>query len=89
MLYYINPVLGFYIYTLSGPKFRIEIKKCLLYGLKFILTAIGLGRYLPLTIQRVLLNENYINNNILTQIRRGNTVHPNQHLRQINTTSAI
>jgi hypothetical protein len=89
MLYYMNPVVGFYIYTLSGPKFRIEIKKCILYGLKFTLIAIGLARYLPLRIQRALLNENYMNNNILTQTRRGNTVHPDKHLRQINTVSTV
>ena len=26
MMYYMNPVLGFYIYTLSGPRFRTELK---------------------------------------------------------------
>ncbi len=91
MLYYMTPVIGFYIYTLSAPKFRIEIKKCILYGLNVTLTAIALTRYLPLRIQRTLLNENQMgnNNNIPTLTRRGNNVHTNQHLRQINTTFTV
>ncbi|CAF1248292.1 unnamed protein product [Adineta steineri] len=85
MLYYINPVVGFYIYTLSGHRFRVEIKHCLQHGLKFILTAFGL-----------IQNQNQMNNNntnnIITSftLRTGrNTVHPDQHQRQINRTSIV
>jgi hypothetical protein len=39
-LYLTNPVIGFYIYTLTGPKFRAEFKRCTRYGLKIILTLI-------------------------------------------------
>ena len=41
-LAFTNPVIGFYIYTLTGPKFRAEFKHCTQYGLQITLTATGL-----------------------------------------------
>jgi hypothetical protein len=55
LLYYTNPVVGFYIYTLTGPKFRAEIKRCIQYGLKSTLKSIGLVQNLPLRARRALL----------------------------------
>ena len=52
-----NPVLGFYIYTLTGTKFRLEVKRCIRYGLKSVLTATGLMRCLPLRAQQALLGQ--------------------------------
>ncbi|CAF3952156.1 unnamed protein product [Rotaria sordida] len=82
LLHYTNPVITFYIYTLTGPKFRVEMKRCIQHGLKSVLTAIGLMRCLPLRAQQALLGENQVtntNNISLTQSRRrGNAVHPTQ-----------
>ena len=74
MLYYINPVVGFYIYTLSGPRFRVEMKHCILYALRFVLTATGLFQCLSLRIRQALLDENRMGNitNSLTATRRTN-----------------
>ncbi len=47
LLSYSNAVVGFYIYTLSGPKFRAEVKRVIQYALKSTLTTMGLMRYLP------------------------------------------
>ncbi|CAF0814111.1 unnamed protein product [Adineta steineri] len=41
LLYYTNPVIAFYIYTISGTKFRVEMKLCIQNGFKCILKAIG------------------------------------------------
>ncbi|CAF3367889.1 unnamed protein product [Rotaria sp. Silwood2] len=82
MLYYMNPALGFYIYTLSGARFRIEMKHCIQDALKFVLTLDGLVHYLPIRIQRALLNENQMGNNntsLTLTTRRGNIVHPDEH----------
>ncbi|CAF1247260.1 unnamed protein product [Rotaria sordida] len=38
IFYYTNPVIRFYICTLSGPKFLSEIKHCIKYGFAFILS---------------------------------------------------
>ncbi|CAF1228057.1 unnamed protein product [Rotaria sordida] len=82
LLHYTNPVITFYIYTLTGPKFRVEMKRCIQHGLKSVLTAIGLMRCLPLRAQQALLGENQVtntNNISLPQSRRrGNAVHPTQ-----------
>jgi hypothetical protein len=56
-----NPVIGFYIYTLTGPKFRAEFKRCNQYGLQITLTATGLMRYLPMRVEQALRGENQIN----------------------------
>lgn len=74
MLYYINPVVGFYIYTLSGHRFRVEMKRCILCALRFVLKATGLLRCLPLSIRQALLNENRMvnNNNPFSAARRTN-----------------
>ncbi|CAF1210774.1 unnamed protein product [Adineta steineri] len=80
LLYFTNSVLTFYIYTLTGPKFRTEMKRCIQYGLKAVVTTIGLKRYLPRRVQQVLLGENQLVNTInipLSQnTKRGNLVHP-------------
>ncbi|CAF1104586.1 unnamed protein product [Adineta steineri] len=44
---YFNPVVGFFIYTLAGPIFRIETKRIFLRVIKFILTPTALERYMP------------------------------------------
>jgi hypothetical protein len=59
------------------------MKDCIQYGLKSVMTAISLIRYLPLRAEQVLLDENQItrtNNISLSQQsrRRGNAVHPTQ-----------
>jgi hypothetical protein len=54
LLSYSNAVVGFYIYTLSGPKFRVEVKRLIQYALKSTLTAMGLMRYLPQRAQRAI-----------------------------------
>ncbi|CAF0890467.1 unnamed protein product [Adineta steineri] len=80
LLYFTNPVLTFYIYTLTGPKFRTEMKHCIQYGLKSVVTTIGLKRYLPRRLQQVLLGENQLVNTINIPLsqnrRRGNAVRP-------------
>jgi hypothetical protein len=54
LLSYSNAIVGFYIYTLSGPKFRDEVKKLIQYALKSTLTAMGLMRYLPQRAQQAI-----------------------------------
>jgi hypothetical protein len=41
-----NPVVGFYIYTLSSQTFRTEIKCMNMETMKFILTKLGLEKYI-------------------------------------------
>jgi hypothetical protein len=76
LLYYTNSVIGFYIYTLTGPKFRAEMKRCTQYGLKSALSAIGLVQCLPLRAQQALRIG-------------GNTVHPIQNQRPINIITVV
>jgi hypothetical protein len=54
LLSYSNAVVGFYIYTLSGPKFLVEVKRLFQYALKSTLTAMGVMRYLPQRAQRAI-----------------------------------
>ncbi|UJR16905.1 hypothetical protein I4U23_003803 [Adineta vaga] len=42
LLYTTNPVIGFYIYTLTGSKFRLEMKRCWLVGLQSIFTKLDI-----------------------------------------------
>jgi hypothetical protein len=58
-----NPVVGFYIYTLTGTKFRHEVKRCTQYGLKSVLTATGLIWCLPLRTQQALHGQNHTDTN--------------------------
>ncbi|CAF1029379.1 unnamed protein product [Adineta ricciae] len=80
MLYYLTPAVGFYIYTLSAPKFRHEIKKSFRHGLKLILTGTGIMRYLPADVQQMFATENQRNNinYSLTRTRKGLTGHAHQ-----------
>jgi hypothetical protein len=91
LLYYTNPVIGFYIYTLTGSKFRVEMKRCTQYGLKSVLSAIGLIQFLPLRAQQALLDQNQMgtNNQPIALSRRGNTVHPIQNQRSMNMTTVV
>ncbi|CAF2486959.1 unnamed protein product [Rotaria sp. Silwood2] len=47
LINYFNPVVGFYIYTLSSRTFRNEMKCMTLEGVKFILTKLGLEKFMP------------------------------------------
>jgi hypothetical protein len=90
LLSYSNAIVGFYIYTLSGPKFRSELKECIQYALKSTLTTIGLIRYLPQRAQRAVAGETQIE----TQHELGtrgtrNAVHPIQHKTTMNKTLAL
>jgi hypothetical protein len=90
-LYLFNSVAGFYIYTLNGPKFRTEMKRCSRHGLKLVLTTTGLMRCLSLEAQQALLRENQVgaNNESMTAARGGNTVHPIQQQEPIVMTTAV
>jgi hypothetical protein len=90
LLSYSNAIVGFYIYTLSGPKFRSELKECIQYALKSTLTTIGLIRYLPQRAQRAVAGETQIE----TQHELGtrgtrNALHPIQHKTTMNKTLAL
>ena len=91
LLYYTNPVVGFYIYTLIGSKFRVEIKRCIFYGLKPILVATGLIRYLPQRTRQRLLNNSQMgtNNDTLILRRRRNPARSNPHQIRMNMTSVV
>lgn len=56
LLYSTNAIAGFYIYTLTGPKFRSEAKQCVYGGLKFVLTGTGVIRCLPLSVRQTMEN---------------------------------
>jgi hypothetical protein len=90
-VYLFNSVLGFYIYTLTGPKFRTEMKRCSRQGLKLVLTTTGLIQCLPLGAQQALPRENQIeaNDESMTAARGGNTVHPIQQQQPIVMTTAV
>ena len=89
--FYSNPVVGFYIYTLAGSKFRAEMKHFIRFGVRTVLTAIGLQQRLPLRIQQILLDEFPINNNndLTRQGKRGNTVLTGIQKRPTNITSTV
>jgi uncharacterized membrane protein YjgN (DUF898 family) len=90
ILSYSNAIVGFYIYTLSGPKFRSEVKRCIQYALKSTLTAMGLMQYLPQRVQRAITGETQIETNH-ELISRGtrNAVHPIRQKTTMNKTSAV
>jgi len=90
LLSYSNAIVGFYIYTLSGPKFRAEVKRCIQYALKSTLTAMGLIRYLPQRVQRAVAGGTQIEimNESLTRGTR-NAVHPIQHKTTMIKRSAV
>jgi hypothetical protein len=89
LLSYSNAIVGFYIYTLSGPKFRVEVQRCIQYALKSTLTAIGLMRYLPQRVQRAIgeIQMESMNESVTRGTR--NAVHPIQHKTIMNRTSAM
>jgi hypothetical protein len=90
ILSYSNAIVGFYIYTLSGPKFRSEVKRCIQYALKSTLTTMGLMRYLPQRVQRAIAGETEMEIQHEPVIRGTiNTVHPIQHRTTMNKTSAL
>ncbi|CAF1039296.1 unnamed protein product [Rotaria sordida] len=47
LINYFNPVVGFYIYTLSSKTFRSEMKCMFMEAIKFILTKLGLEKFIP------------------------------------------
>ncbi|CAF1544696.1 unnamed protein product [Adineta ricciae] len=75
-----NPVISFYLYTLSGPKFRNEFKRCSRHGFQVILRKSDFMRCLPMRIQQVVRNENQTNTNtqFTERTERRNNVHPVQ-----------
>ncbi len=90
LLSYTNAIVGFYIFTLSGPKFRSEVKRCIQYALKSTLTTIGLMRYLPQRVQRAITGETQIDSMNESRTRgTRNTVHPTQHRTTMIKTSAL
>jgi hypothetical protein len=90
LLSYSNAIVGFYIYTLSGPKFRSEVKRCIQYVFKSTLIVMGLTRCLPQRAQRAVAGETEmeIQHEPVTRGTR-NTVHPIQHRTTMNKTSAL
>ena len=94
LFYYTNPVLSFYIYTLTGPKFRVEMIRCVRYGLNFIITGLGLIRYMPVGAQPILLIDNRLQRtNLLSQThpsrRRKNVIAHTQPITTMQQTSAL
>jgi hypothetical protein len=89
--YYTNPVVSFYIYTLTGTKFRSEIKRCTLHGLKSVLGPLGLIQCLPVRAEQVFVvqDQSPSNNQPMALGRKINTVHPIQPQRSMNMTSAV
>lgn len=78
-LYLINPILGFYIYTLTGPKFRVEMKRCTRSGLATLLTGTGLVRYLSPRARQAVLGPSVsdtTNQVIFVRSKPGNSVRP-------------
>jgi hypothetical protein len=57
LFYKTNPVIGFYIYTLTSFKFRVEMNRCIQYGLKFVLTATDPIRCLSTRTRQKLLDD--------------------------------
>ncbi|CAF0745356.1 unnamed protein product [Adineta ricciae] len=72
ILYYTNSVTGFYVYTLTGHKFRVEFKVCIKHGLSVISTVICL----PLKTQQ-----------FISKHQRGNHVRPVQQRPAVITTT--
>lgn len=91
LLYYTNPIVTFYLYTLTGPKFRSEMKRCIKYGLKSVLLAMHIMQCLPMRAQEVLLHETQRTTNIqLKTVRnKGNIVHPIQNQRSTTVPTVI
>ena len=85
LLYYTNPVIGFYIYTLVSPKFRVEMKRSTQYGLNSALSAMGLAQCLPLRAQQALLGQNQMgtNDQPMTLRKRRNAAPPIQNQRSM------
>ncbi|CAF1311405.1 unnamed protein product [Adineta ricciae] len=75
-----NPVISFYLYTLTGPKFRSEFKRCIQNGLQVTLTATDLIRYVPIRVQPIVQGGNQTNTTTSQPKRtgRGNNVQPIQ-----------
>ncbi len=86
IFYYTTPVVGFYIYTLTGSRFRAEMKRCIQYALQSVL-----GQCSPLRTQRTLINENQmgVNNAFTRSDRRENVIPSIQHHKSRNMTSAV
>ena len=78
LLYYTNPIISFYIYTLTGPKFRAELKRCTIHGLKFVLTKMHVIQYLPVRVQQPALSQKQRTTNmqLITVRSKYNVVHP-------------
>ena len=78
LLYFTNPVIAFYIYTLTAPRFRVEMKRCTQDGLKSAVSVIGLTHCLPLRAQQALFGHARMggNNQSTSLNKRGNAVRP-------------
>ncbi|UJR16972.1 hypothetical protein I4U23_003870 [Adineta vaga] len=55
-LFYTNSITGFYIYTLTSPKFRTEMKRCIHLVFNAVLTKLGLVRFDPIRPHQILPN---------------------------------
>jgi signal transduction histidine kinase len=86
IFYYTTPVVGFYIYTLTGYRFRAEMKRCIQYALQSVL-----GQCSPLKTQRTLINENQmgVNNAFTRSDRREKVIGSIQHHKSRNMTPAV
>ncbi|UJR17298.1 hypothetical protein I4U23_004193 [Adineta vaga] len=79
LLYFTNPMNNFLVYTLTGPKFRTELKRCIQVAVKFILTRTGLIRYLPARYHGILIENSQIDNiNIPLRTNGRNVTHTGQ-----------
>ncbi|CAF1368266.1 unnamed protein product [Adineta ricciae] len=56
LLYTTNATIGFYIYTLTGSNFRLEAKRCLHTGRRWLVEKMGLVRFLRSEPQPTLVN---------------------------------
>ncbi|CAF1516197.1 unnamed protein product [Adineta ricciae] len=62
-MYFTTTIIGFYVYTLTSPRFSSEFKRCCRYGLKIVLTTTKLIQCLPMRFQEIVLGENLMNTN--------------------------
>ncbi|CAF1561857.1 unnamed protein product, partial [Adineta ricciae] len=56
LLYTTNATIGFYIYTLTGSNFRLEVKRCFHAGRHWLTEKLGLVQFLRSETQPVLVN---------------------------------
>ena len=83
---YFNPVVGFYIYTLSSRVFRSEMRSVIMNAVKFLTCGLGLERFIPAGRGKIAPS---VSNNIQQSMSNNTQASPMRQLNQQGTRTEL